>query len=422
MASVNYADEAGLTKANPWDGADSDGVLAAALRASTLQELGGAPHVSCCPTGTLEFAGGSSEACRGAVEATVAALATAMSTRPPRFLVLYGSLRASSYSRLLAVEAARQLAKYGAAAKVFDPAGLPLFSQDAGGDDAKVLELRALVRWCEGMVWCSPEVHGTFSAVFKNQVDWMPLSEGAVRPTQGKTLAVMQVEGGSQSFNTVCALRVLGRWMRCVVVPNQASIPRCHAEFAGGALKPGPARDRVVDVVDELFKFTLLVRDQSPYLAARYSEVAAAVRRHLDDTAAPLDPAALGALFAAGAEDAARGVVVLDVRSEKERAEHVGGEPVDGSVHAPLNVDGQPQSAHETLADEFRAKLEDAGVRLGDLDAATATFVAHCAHPGVARGRGARAAAILRALGFPRAHNGGHADNVRDGLAAAVSM
>ena len=414
---VNYADEGGLTRANAWEGADSDGALAAALSAASrgdalAKELGGVPHVSCCPTGTLEFAGVSSAACRGAVAATVAALTRAMSTRPPRFLVLSGSLRAGSYSRLLAVEAARQLAKYGAEVKVFDPKGLPLFSQDEGEGDAKVVELKALTRWCEGMVWVSPEVHGTISAVFKNQVDWMPLSEGAIRPTQGKTLAVMQVEGGSQSFNTVSALRVLGRWMRCVVVPNQVSIPRCHLAFAdGGALKPGPARDRVVDVVDELFKFTLLLRDQQPYLTARYSEQLRSVEKHLDATAAPLSVGALRAELARGPTPC----VVLDVRSERERAAAVGGQPLPEAVHVPLNVDGQPQSTHETLADEFRAKLDAAGVCLAKLDA-TRVFVAHCAHPGVERGRGARAAALLRALGFPLAFNGGHADNVRAAL------
>ncbi|EOD22173.1 hypothetical protein EMIHUDRAFT_65070 [Emiliania huxleyi CCMP1516] len=198
-----------------------------------------------------------------------------MSTHPPKFLILYGSLRESSYSRKVAVEAGRILASFGADVRVFDPTGLPLFSGDVDPkSDPKVVELRQLTRWCEGMVWVSPEIHGNLSAAFKNQIDWMPLSEGAIRPTQGKTVAVMQVEAGSQSFNTVNNLRVLGRWMRCIVVPNQSSIPQAYKDKfeADGSLKDTDFRSRVIDVVEELFKYTLLLRDQQPYLLQRYSE------------------------------------------------------------------------------------------------------------------------------------------------------
>ena len=192
-----------------------------------------------------------------------------------KVLILSGSLRKNSSSHKVAVETGRILANYGAEVKLFDPTGLPIFNGDLDpSSDAKVKELRDLVRWCEGMIWISPEIHGNYSAAFKNQVDWMPLSEGAVRPTQGKTLAVMQVEAGSQSFNTVNNLRILGRWMRMVVVPNQSSIPKVYGEFnkEDGTLKEGPFRNRVIDVVDELFKYTLLLRDQQPYLLERYSE------------------------------------------------------------------------------------------------------------------------------------------------------
>ena len=191
---------------------------------------------------------------------------------PPRILILYGSLRPESYSRKLALEAARLLRHFGAEVRVFDPHDLPMQGA-AGAEHPKVQELRALSLWSEGQLWVSPERHGAVSAVFKNQIDWLPLEEGGVRPTQGRTLAVMQVCGGSQSFNVVNALRVLGRWMRMVVIPNQSSVPKAWQEFdADGRMKPSAYYDRVVDVMEELVKFTLLVRGRSDYLTDRYSE------------------------------------------------------------------------------------------------------------------------------------------------------
>ena len=193
-------------------------------------------------------------------------------THPPRVLLLYGSLRTRSYSKLMALEAARLLAALGAEAKLFDPSGLPL-PDDAPATHPKVQELRDLVRWSEAMVWCSPERHGAMTGIMKAQVDWIPLSEGAVRPTQGKVLAVMQVSGGSQSFNAVNQLRVLGRWMRMLTIPNQSSVPKAWQEFDdAGRMKPSAYYDRVVDVMEELVKFTLLTRDISPWLVDRYSE------------------------------------------------------------------------------------------------------------------------------------------------------
>lgn len=190
----------------------------------------------------------------------------------PRILLLYGSTRERSFSRLLVEEAARLLEHFGAETRVFNPSGLPL-PDDAPVDHPKVQELRDLVLWSEGQVWCSPERHGAMSAVFKAQIDWVPLELGAVRPTQGKTLAVMQVCGGSQSFNVVNQLRVLGRWMRMFTIPNQTSVPKAYMEFdEAGRMKPSPFYDRVVDVMEELVKFTVLLRDQQTHLVDRYSE------------------------------------------------------------------------------------------------------------------------------------------------------
>lgn len=193
-------------------------------------------------------------------------------THAPRILLLYGSLRERSYSRLLTEEAARLLRAMGAETRIFDPRHLPL--PDAAPEDhPKVRELRELAQWSEGMVWCSPERHGAMTGIMKAQIDWIPLSVGAIRPTQGKTLAVMQVSGGSQSFNAVNQLRVLGRWMRMVTIPNQSSVAKAYLEFEeNGRMKPSSYYERVVDVMEELVKFTLLTRDASPYLVDRYSE------------------------------------------------------------------------------------------------------------------------------------------------------
>lgn len=196
----------------------------------------------------------------------------AASTHKPRILLLYGSLRARSYSRFLTLEAERLLQAMGAETRIFDPSGLPL-PDDAPEDHPKVQELRGLALWSEGQVWCSPERHGAMTAIMKAQIDWIPLNSGAVRPTQGKTLAVMQVSGGSQSFNAVNQLRVLGRWMRMLTIPNQSSVAKAFQEFDdAGRMKPSAYYDRVVDVMEELVKFTLLTRDISPYLTDRYSE------------------------------------------------------------------------------------------------------------------------------------------------------
>jgi arsenic resistance protein ArsH len=193
-------------------------------------------------------------------------------SHPPRILLLYGSLRERSYSRFLVLEAQRLLETFGAETRIFDPSGLPL-PDDAGADHPKVVELREMCAWSEGQVWCSPERHGAMTGVMKSQIDWIPLSVGAIRPTQGKTLALMQVSGGSQSFNAVNQMRVLGRWMRMVTVPNQSSVPKAYQEFEDdGRMKPSALYDRVVDVMEELMKFTLLVRGRSDHLVDRYSE------------------------------------------------------------------------------------------------------------------------------------------------------
>ncbi|MBY5444896.1 arsenical resistance protein ArsH [Rhizobium leguminosarum] len=200
------------------------------------------------------------------------ALRPAFSTHKPRILILYGSLRAVSYSRFLAQEAARLLEYFGCEVRIFNPEGLPL-PDAAPASHPKVQELREWSAWSEGQVWVSPERHGAMTGIMKAQIDWIPLSVGSIRPTQGKTLAVMQVSGGSQSFNAVSQLRILGRWMRMIAIPNQSSIARAFQEFdADGRMKPSTYYDRVVDVCEELVKFTLLTRDASNYLTDRYSE------------------------------------------------------------------------------------------------------------------------------------------------------
>jgi arsenic resistance protein ArsH len=191
---------------------------------------------------------------------------------PPKILLLYGSLRERSFSRLLAEEAERILKAMGCETKFFNPHGLPQVD-DAPEAHPKVVELRKLVEWSEGMVWSSPERHGAMTGLMKSQIDWIPLSIGAVRPSQGKTLALLQVSGGSQSFNALNQMRILGRWMRMITIPNQSSVPKAFLEFDdNNRMKPSANYDRVVDVMEELVKFTLLTRSVSSYLTDRYSE------------------------------------------------------------------------------------------------------------------------------------------------------
>jgi arsenical resistance protein ArsH len=202
----------------------------------------------------------------------------------PRILLLYGSLRARSYSRLLTFEAQRILDSLGAETRLYHANGLPL-PDDAPVDHPKVQELRAAMLWSEGQVWTSPERHGAMSAVMKAQIDWIPLPGGAVRPTQGRTLAVMQVSGGSQSFNAVNQMRILGRWMRMITIPNQSSVAKAWQEFGDdGRMRPSPFYDRVVDVMEELMKFTLLTRGVSDHLTDRYSERKEAAAKFVERT------------------------------------------------------------------------------------------------------------------------------------------
>jgi arsenic resistance protein ArsH len=191
----------------------------------------------------------------------------------PKILLLYGSLRPVSYSKKLCYEFARVLEYLGADCRIFDPRDLPMHDVETNGKHPKVLELQALSEWSEGQVWVCPEQHGAITGVFKTQIDWIPLSIGSVRPTQGRTLALAQVSGGSQSFNVVNTLRLLGRWMRMITIPNQSSVPKAWTEFAAdGRMKDSDLRARVVDVCEELFKFTLLTRGHADMLVDRYSE------------------------------------------------------------------------------------------------------------------------------------------------------
>ncbi|MGF1538317.1 MAG: arsenical resistance protein ArsH [Elainellaceae cyanobacterium] len=202
----------------------------------------------------------------------------------PRILFLYGSLRERSYSRLLAEEAARIIQDFGAEVKFFDPRGLPLHGAEPD-THPKVQELRQLSLWSEGQVWSSPELHGNISGLMKTQIDWIPLTMGAVRPTQGRTLAVMQVSGGSQSFNAVNTMRILGRWMRMFTIPNQSSVAKAYQEFEeDGTMKASAYRDRVVDVMEELYRFTMLLRERVDELTDRYSERKAAAKK-IEETA-----------------------------------------------------------------------------------------------------------------------------------------
>jgi len=208
------------------------------------------------------------------------------STHPPRILFLYGSLRKRSYSRLLAEEGARIITDLGAEARFYDPLELPVCDA-VPADHPKVVELRGLSEWSEGQVWSSPEKHGAVTGVMKNQIDWIPLNVGAVRPTQGRTLAVMQVSGGSQSFNAVNSLRILGRWMRMFTIPNQSSVARAYEQFEDdGRMKDSAYRDRLVDVMEELYRFTLLLRDRVDYLNDRHSERKEAAAKLVAEAAA----------------------------------------------------------------------------------------------------------------------------------------
>lgn len=195
------------------------------------------------------------------------------STHKPKILMLYGSLRERSFSRLLAEEAGKILEFMGAEVKFFNPDGLPIYDYQRSIEHSKVQELRELSVWSEGQVWSTPELHGNISGLMKTQIDWIPLSIGAVRPTQGRTLALMQVSGGSQSFNAVNSMRMLGRWMRMITIPNQSSVAKAYQEFnEDGTMKESAFRNRVVDVMEELMRFTYLTRDHSKFLVDRYSE------------------------------------------------------------------------------------------------------------------------------------------------------
>ena len=203
---------------------------------------------------------------------SVAEFAREYSTHKPKILLLYGSLRERSFSRLVIEECARLLETFGAETRIFNPTGLP---QPDSGEDShpKVQELRELMMWSEGQVWCSPERHGAMTGILKSQIDWVPLNLGGVRPTQGKTLAVMEVSGGSQSFNAVNQMRILGRWMRMVTIPNQSSVAKAFLEFDdNNRMKPSAYYNRIVDVMEELMKFTLLLRDNKEHFVDRYSE------------------------------------------------------------------------------------------------------------------------------------------------------
>jgi arsenic resistance protein ArsH len=191
----------------------------------------------------------------------------------PRILLLYGSLRERSYSRLVIEEAARLLQHFGCETRIFDPRDLPLPDQVEDDDHPAVAELRAHSIWSEGQIWCSPERHGQITGIMKTQIDHLPLAYQGMRPTQGRTLAVMQVSAGSQSFNSVNTLRILGRWMRMFTIPNQSSVAKAYLEFdENGRMKPSSYYDRIVDVVEELVRFTVLLRPHADQLVDRYSE------------------------------------------------------------------------------------------------------------------------------------------------------
>lgn len=211
---------------------------------------------------------------------------------PPRILLLYGSLRERSYSRLVVEESARLLQFFGCETRIFDPSDLPLPDQVDGDDHPAVHELREHALWSEGQVWCSPERHGQITGIMKAQIDHLPLAYKGLRPTQGRTLAVMQVSAGSQSFNSVNTLRILGRWMRMFTIPNQSSVAKAYEEFDdAGRMKPSAYYDRIVDVVEELVRFTVLLRPHAEQLVDRYSE-----RKDRDEpVATPVEAARIAA-------------------------------------------------------------------------------------------------------------------------------
>lgn len=192
---------------------------------------------------------------------------------PPRVLLLYGSLRERSYSRLVVEESARLLQLFGCETRIFDPSDLPMPDQVRDDDHPAVHELREHSLWSEAQVWCSPERHGQITGIMKAQIDHLPLAMKGLRPTQGRALAVMQVSAGSQSFNSVNTLRLLGRWMRMFTIPNQSSIAKAYEEFdEAGRMKPSSYYDRIVDVMEELVRFTVLLRPHVDQLVDRYSE------------------------------------------------------------------------------------------------------------------------------------------------------
>ena len=193
----------------------------------------------------------------------------------------------------MAFEASRILHCLGCNVRVFDPIDLPI-KNDADDAHHKVQELRDLSRWSDGHVWCTPEQHGnlvrlqhplrppshpltTQTGVFKNQIDWIPLSSGSVRPTQGRSLSIIQVNGGSQSFNAVNSLRILGRWMRMFCIPNQSSLPKAYTQFTDegdetSRLLPSGNRDRLVDCMEEFVKYTIVMRPRFELFGDRFSE------------------------------------------------------------------------------------------------------------------------------------------------------
>jgi len=191
----------------------------------------------------------------------------------PRILVLYGSLRSVSYARKSAEQGARILRTRGCDVRMFDPLGLTFLGIDGVEPHLEVLELCDLAVWSEDMVCSSPERHGAMLGIMTLQIDWLSLDMGGVRPTQGKTLALMQVFDGSQSCKAVIQMRILGRRMRMVTIPNQSSIPKAFLEGdSDGRLPDAALYHWIVDVMEQLVTFTWPVRGRFAYLVDRYSE------------------------------------------------------------------------------------------------------------------------------------------------------